>query len=526
MPVTTRRRPLALVAAMATATAVGATVLATAPTAAAAETPLSGYELTWGIKESYRTYVVRYAAGSFTATDGASQADDNGVFTFTGGRGTYDRTTHTVRLSFKGTLTAESTRHGFKRTLSDLKYDSGTGVLTADLTEDDGETRQDVPFAEVAAPTGQNMTDLATTLTEEAGAFLGSPSYAGAAGDPLSVVKKQDTTSPSPSPDESEPSSPEPPTSPGSPTAPSSSSSPIPSKTGSTSPKPTSSASRGTKPPASSKPSTSTAPAPAKGDIVDGRLTWGVKESFRSYVVGPVAKGRITTSNGASQASGNGVFTFTGATGTYDTKAGTLSAAFKGSVNFKGHQGEGDGGHGLDLTLGNIRATLNRGSGKLTADVDRLGEKSQNVVLADLKAGSTGLTAVNDVITLNKVTATLTEAGAKAFGGFYDKGTALDPVNLSVALTEDAELPSGNGIPGGGSGTGGSGTSGGSGGIGSTTGGTGGIGDIGSTTGGIGGSMAATGSDVPVAALGTAAAAAVAAGAGVLFAMRGRRTTQ
>ncbi|MEU6004812.1 HtaA domain-containing protein [Streptomyces sp. NPDC047453] len=110
--------------------------------------------------------------------------------------------------------------------------------------------------------------------------------------------------------------------------------------------------------------------------------------------------------------------------------------------------------------------------------------------------------------------ATLTEAGAKAFGGFYDKGTALDPVSLSVALTKGAELPSGNGTSGGGSGTGDTG------GTGSATGG------IGSTTGGIGGSMAATGSDVPVGALGGAAAATVAAGAGVLFAQRRRRDTQ
>ncbi|WP_073951852.1 HtaA domain-containing protein [Streptomyces kebangsaanensis] len=516
---TTRRRPLVFAAAVATATALGATVLATAPSASAASVPLTGYELSWGIKESYRTYVTGpWTKGTFTVTDGASQADGNGVFTFTDGRGTYDSTKHTLRLSFKGTLTAESSVHGFKRTFSDFQYDSATGVLTADLTADDGEIRQDVPLATVEAPTGQDMSDLATTLTTEAGAFLGSASYAGAAGDPLSVVKKETTTSPSPSAEEPEPSAPEPTSLPTSPTA---SASPSAPETGSTIPAPSTSAFPSAKPTASAAPSTSTAPAPAKGDIADGRLTWGVKESFRGYVVGPVAKGKVTTSDGASQADGNGVFTFTDATGTHDTEAGTLSAAFKGSVNFKGHQGEGDGGgYGLDLTLGNVRAAFDGGSGKLTADVTSLGERPRNVVLADLKAGSTELTATNDVITLNDVKATLTEAGAKAFGGFYDKGAALDPVNLSVALAEDAELPSGNGTSDGGSGTGGSG------GAGSTTGGTGGTGGIGSTTGGIGGSMASTGSDVPVGALGAAAAATVAAGAGVLFAMRRRRDTQ
>ncbi|MFF9121843.1 HtaA domain-containing protein [Streptomyces sp. NPDC014889] len=509
-----RRRPVMFAAALATATALSAAALAAAPGAAAASVPLTGYELSWGIKESYRTYVTGpYTKGTFTVTDGASQADGNGVFTFTDGQGTYDSTNHTLHLAFKGTLVSESPVHGFKRVLSDFQYDSATGVLTADLTADDGPTQQDVPFATVAAPTGADMSDLATTLTAEAGTFLGGSNYAGAAGDPLSVVKKQGTTSPSPSPSESETTSPEPTSSP------TSSASPSESETGNpSSPKPGDSASPSAKPTASTSPTASTAAAPSRGDIADGRLTWGVKDSFRSYVVGPVAKGRITASDGASQASGNGAFTFADATGSYDTEAGTLSAAFKGAVNFKGHQGEGEsGGYGLDLTLNHVRATLDGGSGKLTADVDSLGEKSANVVLADLKAASTKLTAKNDVITVNDVTATLTEAGAKAFGGFYAKGTALDPVNLSVALTKDAELPSGNGTSGGGSGTGGTGSSGGTD---STTGG------IGSTTGGIGGSMAATGAGVPVGALGAAAAATVAAGAGVLFALRRRRDTQ
>lgn len=50
-----------------------------------------------------------------------------------------------------------------------------------------------------------------------------------------------------------------------------------------------------------------------------------------------------------------------------------------------------------------------------------------------------------------------------------------------------------------------------------------GTGGTGSTTGGVTDGLAGTGSDVPVAAPGTAAAVTVAAGAGVVFAMRRRR---
>ncbi|RSN77745.1 hypothetical protein DMH26_40180 [Streptomyces sp. WAC 05379] len=188
-------------------------------------------------------------------------------------------------------------------------------------------------------------------------------------------------------------------------------------------------------------------------------------------------------------------------------------------MTFKGHKGQGeDGGYGLDLTLTGLRVTLDEGVGELTADVTSLGEKTEDVVLAELKADEPDLAAQEDVITADDVTATLTEAGAKAFGGFYTAGTELDPVDLAVALTADAELPDDGGTggsTGGGSGTGGS-TSGGS------TGGS--SGTAGSTTGGVTGGLASTGSDVPVAALGTAAAVTVAAGAGVVIAMRRRRT--
>ncbi|MFI6461762.1 HtaA domain-containing protein [Streptomyces sp. NPDC050538] len=497
MPVRRPRLSFALAAAVATAAAFGATALATT-TASAAEVPLSGYELTWGIKQSYRTYVSTYAQGSFTTADGASQAANNGAFTFTDGTGTYDTTSHAVHLTFKGTVTAKSTLHGFVREMSDFQYDSAAGTLTADLVADGGTKQQDVTLATVAAPTSQDLKDLATTLTAAAGTFLGSDTYANAAGDPLSAVKPVSTTSPTPStpvsPTPSQPTSP-PATTPPATTTPT------------------------TTPPGSASPSdTASQPAATEGEIADGKLDWGVKESFRSYVVGGVANGKITTSDGATQAAGNGVFTFTDATGTYDTDADTLSAAFEGAVNFKGH--EDNGTYGLDLTFTDLKATLDNGTGELTADVTSLGEKSEDVVLADLKAGSTDLTAKDDVITVDDVTATLTAAGAKAFGGFYQTGAELDPLDLSVALTTDATLPTDGSSSTTGTGTGSSGGTDNSGTTGSTSGG----GVTGSTTGSVNGSLASTGSEIPAAALGTAAAVTVAAGAGVVFAMRRRRT--
>ncbi|MGW1630276.1 HtaA domain-containing protein [Streptomyces anthocyanicus] len=533
MPVR-RRRPTALAAAVATAAALGTTALAAlggATAASAAGSPLSDYELTWGIKQSYRTYVGMF--GSFTASEGAGQAAGNGAFTFTGGTGTYDHTTNAVDLGFKGKLVSASAAHRFEVTLTDVRFDSGAGEITADVTTVDtsGATPtkkgDDVPLAKVAVT--RAMTDMATTLTTEAGEYLGSASYAGAAGDPLTVVRKtpEPSTEPTTGPTTQPTTGPstEPSTGPTGPTG------PEPTGTDSTGPGPTgpqtTPATQGPGPATSTSasPSAPASTAPTRGEIADGTLGWGVKESFRAYVVGNIAKGRVTVSGGAGQAAGNGAFTFKDATGTYDTDADRLTAAFKGAVNFKGH--ESGGTYGLDLTLSNLKATLDGGTGKLTADVNSLGTRTEGVVLADLEAKSGDLKADKDVITVDGIAATVTDAGAKVFGN-YPAGTALDPVGLSVALSDDAQLPDGGGSGGPGGTGGGSGTAGGSTGGGTgTAGGTGStVGGTGTTTGGSigGGSLASTGSDIPGPALGAAAGAAVAVGAGAVYATRRRRT--
>ncbi|MGW0350089.1 HtaA domain-containing protein [Streptomyces anthocyanicus] len=533
MPVR-RRRPTALAAAVATAAALGTTALAAlggATAASAAGSPLSDYELTWGIKQSYRTYVGMF--GSFTALEGAGQAAGNGAFTFTAGTGTYDHTTNAVDLGFKGKLVSASAAHRFEVTLTDVRFDSGAGEITADVTTVDtsGATPtkkgDDVPLAKVAVT--RAMTDMATTLTTEAGEYLGSASYAGAAGDPLTVVRKtpEPSTEPTTGPTTQPTTGPstEPSTGPTGPTG------PEPTGTDSTGPGPTgpqtTPATQGPGPATSTSasPSAPASTAPTRGEIADGTLGWGVKESFRAYVVGNIAKGRVTVSGGAGQAAGNGAFTFKDATGTYDTDADRLTAAFKGAVNFKGH--ESGGTYGLDLTLSNLKATLDGGTGKLTADVNSLGTRTEGVVLADLEAKSGDLKADKDVITVDGIAATVTDAGAKVFGN-YPAGTALDPVGLSVALSDDAQLPDGGGSGGPGGTGGGSGTAGGSTGGGTgTAGGTGStVGGTGTTTGGSigGGSLASTGSDIPGPALGAAAGAAVAVGAGAVYATRRRRT--
>ncbi|MEV3853353.1 HtaA domain-containing protein [Streptomyces sp. NPDC050095] len=123
-------------------------------------------------------------------------------------------------------------------------------------------------------------------------------------------------------------------------------------------------------------------------------------------------------------------------------------------------------------------------------------------------------TASGDIVELDGAAATLTADGAKAFGGFYKTGDALDPVTPAVSLDENATLPAGT-----------HGTHGTDGSNGGTSGGTSGTTGTGSTTGGTG-SLAATGADVPAGPLAAAAALVVAAGAGTVVAARRRRAQQ
>ncbi|WP_425244520.1 HtaA domain-containing protein [Streptomyces citrinus] len=500
------RHPIALAAA--TAVALGAGAIAVPALASAAGKPatieLKDGTLDWGVKQSFRTYVTGMAAGKIEASGGATQAADNGPFTFTGGAGSYDTTTHGTDTGFEGAVRFASTAHGFDIEIGDVKVvTSGTtGHIDADVTLN-GTVRNDIEFATLdlsavkpATGAGGAMTfkDIPATLTAEGATAFNGMYKAGTALDAATLTVTPAASSPSPS-------------------------APAPSTSAPASPSPTASATPSGKPstsaPATTKP-TATGAAAASGDIVDGTLDWGVKESFRTYITGPVAHGKVELTGGAAK---NGsVYRFGDASGSYDAASTSLDARFAGTVRFLGHAT--DGAYALDLRFGDLRVTAKGTGGRLVADVSSKDMDSGKVTMYDdltvatLKVGSGDLTATGDIVELDGATATLTADGAKAFGGFYQAGAALDPVTAAVSLDEDATLPSGSD----------GGTTGGTAG---TTGGTGGTSALGSTTGGgTGGSLAATGADVPAGPLAAAAALVVAAGAGTVFATRRRRTRQ
>ncbi|MEW1887924.1 HtaA domain-containing protein [Streptomyces sp. NPDC085659] len=500
------RRPITLAAAVATAATLGAALALpalaadrTTPNAAGAAPTieLKDGTLDWGFKESFRRYIG--GAGKITVKDGAKQAENNGVFTFVNGKGTYNTGTHATDTAFEGGVNFSAHGGVLDITLSDVKVSTaGTGgAITADVATPQGTQNVAVAALDLSAVkpgqgTGGAMVfkDIPATLTKAGSEAFNGQYKEGEVLDPATLTvtaaaapTEKPTEKPTDKPTEKPTTKPTEPTGKPSPTA-----------------------------------TATDKPAAESGDIVDGTLDWGVRASFRSYVTGPIAKGKVETTSGAKATAGG--YRFPDATGTYDAAGQKLKATFGGKVRFLGH--EEDGAYTLDLSLSHLKVQVSGSKGTLLADVsskDRATKKVSTytgLAVADLKLPAGKLAAKDGVVTLSGVPATLTSDGAtKAFGGMYQAGEALDALTVAVSVDKDATLPTGSTT--GGSTTGGSTTGGGS------AGGSGSVGGAG-TVGGSG-ALASTGSDVPTGSLLAASGLIVAAGAGAVVVARRRRTT-
>ncbi|MFF5130073.1 HtaA domain-containing protein [Streptomyces syringium] len=183
--------------------------------------------------------------------------------------------------------------------------------------------------------------------------------------------------------------------------------------------------------------------AAERHDVSGGRLDWGIKSSFQSYVTGPVAQGSWELQGGAATV-GDSRFRFHSAQGSYDPDTGDFEAGFSGGVHFTGHK-KPDGSHELDLTISRPTVRIKNGNGTLHADMTSKAKGTGRVTTAtDVPFASLDLTGVNlrgggTAVTLAGIPATLTARGAEAFAGYYTAGTPLDPVALSADVVAAAK---------------------------------------------------------------------------------------
>src|SRR5690625_764406 len=185
----------------------------------------------------------------------------------------------------------------------------------------------------------------------------------------------------------------------------------------------------------------------AEGSVTEATLSWGVRDSFRSYVEGPIAHGQITTSGVTESGAG---YDFSAGSGVADPEAGTADVSFPGSVHFPGHESSEPGVYILDLLIENVQVEV-AGPDEvyLVADLtsrpfESMTEPSDLETHADVRLVSVDADAVtvdDELVFADGAATALTEDGSVAFGEFYGAGEAMDPVTfeLPVTVPEDSE---------------------------------------------------------------------------------------
>ncbi|MEV6354355.1 HtaA domain-containing protein [Streptomyces hydrogenans] len=372
--------------------------------------PVQGGRLDWGIKSSFQSYVTGpIAHGSWSLTGGAATV--GAQYRFHSAQGSYDPATGAFEAAFSGGVHFTGHRKADGTNELDLtisrpriRIQGGAGTLYADMAskaKGSGRTavRAQVPLAtlglggvDMRGGTGPvSLANVPATLTSQGATAFAGYYPAGTPLDPLSLTVDVRAAAPAASPT----------------TAPAATPGTTPTKTASATPK----------------------PAATAGSLRTAAVDWGVRRTFREYVTGAIAQGRWTLADGAQD--GGALFRFPSGTGRYDPAAGTLDAAFAGSVRFTGSH--------LDLTLARVTVTVTGGTGTLAADVTSAGKTERAVPLVTFAAGR--LAPENGLAVVTEAPAELTEGGARAFGGMYKAGTAMDPVSLAVSVDPAAALP-------------------------------------------------------------------------------------
>jgi hypothetical protein len=170
--------------------------------------------------------------------------------------------------------------------------------------------------------------------------------------------------------------------------------------------------------------------------VTGGSLTWGFKESFRSYISGTIAKGAWEPVDGASYETP--VFSWPATGGSVDPATGAGSVTFGGGVRFSGHGGL------LDTTIAEPTLVLDPAGSRILLDVrgvsmdDALAGATDQVNSAeqvDFVALDPAAVPASDgaALSASDVATTLTADGAAQFGS-YEAGTAFDPVSFDVQL--------------------------------------------------------------------------------------------
>jgi hypothetical protein len=168
--------------------------------------------------------------------------------------------------------------------------------------------------------------------------------------------------------------------------------------------------------------------------VVESEITWGFKESFRSYISGAIALGQWTISGDVSYETP--AFSFSGGEGTIASDRSSGGVAFEGELLFEGHGGI------LRTSLANPtlmlddhrRATLVFDVTGDTMDMVSVSADDVEFVTLEWSAGDESIDAASGEWMITAAAATLTASGSESFGT-YPAGEPFDPVDIRLVVT-------------------------------------------------------------------------------------------
>jgi hypothetical protein len=185
--------------------------------------------------------------------------------------------------------------------------------------------------------------------------------------------------------------------------------------------------------------------------VEDVLITWGFKESFRSYISSSIANGSWEVSGDVGYEIPE--FTFTGGSGFLAPDRSLGEVGFTGAIVFSGHDGI------LETSLQNPELVVT-GPRQATLVLDVTGDTMEEVSVNQRDVDFASVTWDGSVETVDAdqgvwrvvdAEVTLTQEGSEAFGT-YPAGEVLDPMSFTLSLTPgclEDEGPSIWWIPGG-----------------------------------------------------------------------------
>ncbi|MDC0991513.1 HtaA domain-containing protein [Pontimonas sp.] len=169
-----------------------------------------------------------------------------------------------------------------------------------------------------------------------------------------------------------------------------------------------------------------------KCTVSDAVITWGFKESFRSYISGSIAQGEWLVEGDVTYETPH--FRFEQGTGSISPDRSQGNIRYEGSFIFTGHAGI------LETQLSNPFLSLTSDStATLFLDVlgdtmDELSVARDGVAFATVSWSDESVDPEAGTLLIKDASVVLTEDGSSAFGT-YPEGESLDPMGIALTVT-------------------------------------------------------------------------------------------